>query len=128
MNSSPSVLRISPMLATANMEATLEFYQEVLGFSPLRRSPDYSIVQRDGLTIHFQRAADEEVLQSMRKHTEIYLEVCGIREMWKHVQAFNGRYKMRDLFDRDYGMTEFHINDPSGVLVFVGEATERMAS
>jgi hypothetical protein len=48
--------------------------------------------------------------------------------MWKHVQAFNGRYKMRDLFDRDYGMTEFHINDPSGVLVFVGEATERMAS
>jgi len=128
MNSSSSVVRISPMLATADMDATLEFYQQVLGFSPVMHSPDYSIVQRDGLTIHFQRAADEETLQCMRKHTEIYIEVRGIREMWKHVQTFRGRFKTRDLFDRDYGMTEFHIVDPGGVLVFVGEVTAQMLS
>lgn len=127
MNPSPSVLRISPMLAAANMDETLAFYQEVLGFSPVRRSPGYSIVQRDGLTIHFQRAADEEVLRSMREHTEIYIEVRGIRTLWEHVKAFKDRHKIRDLFDRDYGMTEFHIIDPSGVLVFVGEVTAEMA-
>ena len=33
MNPSLSVLRISPMMATANMDETLAFYQEVLGFS-----------------------------------------------------------------------------------------------
>jgi catechol 2,3-dioxygenase-like lactoylglutathione lyase family enzyme len=115
------------MLATASMEETLAFYQEVLGFSTVRQSPDYSIVQRDGLTIHIQRAADEEVLRSMREHTEIYIEVRGIRALWEQVKAFKNRYKIRDLFDRDYGMTEFHIVDPSGVLVFVGEATAQMA-
>jgi catechol 2,3-dioxygenase-like lactoylglutathione lyase family enzyme len=127
MNPSLSVLRISPMLAAANMDETLAFYQEVLGFSPVRRSPDYSIVQRDGLTIHFQRAADEEVLRSMREHTEIYIEVRGIRALWEHVKAFKDRHKIRDLFDREYGMTEFHIIDPSGVLVFVGEVTAETA-
>ncbi len=123
MNPSPSVLRISPMLAVGNMDETLAFYHEVLGFSPVRRSPEYSIVERDGLTIHFQRAADEEVLRSMREHTEFYIEVRGIRALWEHVKAFKDRHKIRDLFDREYGMMEFHIVDPSGVLVFVGEAT-----
>jgi catechol 2,3-dioxygenase-like lactoylglutathione lyase family enzyme len=124
MNSSPSVLRISPMLATDDMDATLAFYQEVLGFTPVKCSPAYSIVQRDGLTIHFQRAAGEEVLRSMREHTEIYIEVRGIHALWENVKTFKDRYKIRDLFERDYGMTEFHIIDPSGVLIFVGEATE----
>jgi hypothetical protein len=32
---------------------------------------------------------------------------------------------MRDLFDRDYGMTEFHISDSNGCLVFVGEPTRK---
>jgi len=109
------------------MDETLAFYQEVLGFTPVRQSPDYSIVQRDGLTIHLQRAADATVLRSMREHTEIYIEVRGIRAIWEHVRAFKGRYKIRDLFDREYGMTEFHIIDPSGVLVFVAEPTAQMA-
>jgi len=38
MNPFPSILRISPMLAAANMDETLAFYHEVLGFSPVRRS------------------------------------------------------------------------------------------
>ena len=59
----------------------------------------------------------------MRGHTEIYVEVSGIRALWEHVRTFKGRHKIRDLFDRPYGMTEFHIEDPNGCLVFVGEAT-----
>jgi catechol 2,3-dioxygenase-like lactoylglutathione lyase family enzyme len=127
MSPSPSILRISPMLATANMDETLAFYQEVLGFSTVRQSQGYSIIQRDGLTIHFQRAADEQVLRSMKEHTEFYVEVRGIRALWEHVKVFKDRYKIRELFDRDYGMTEFHIVDPNGVLIFVGEVTAQMA-
>jgi len=123
MNPSPSVLRISPMLAAANMDETLAFYQEVLGFSTVRQSPGYSIIQRDGLTIHIQRAADDAVLRSMKEHTEIYIEVRDIRTLWEQVKAFKDRYKIREIFDRNYGMTEFHIIDPSGVLIFVGEVT-----
>jgi catechol 2,3-dioxygenase-like lactoylglutathione lyase family enzyme len=113
--------RISPMLAAANMEETLAFYQDVLGFKSMMKSPEYSIMERDGLTIHFQKAASEEVMNCVRGHTEIYIEVSGIYSLWEHVKTFKDRYRIRDLFDREYGMTEFHISDPNECLVFVGQ-------
>jgi catechol 2,3-dioxygenase-like lactoylglutathione lyase family enzyme len=115
--------KISPMLAVANMEETLMFYRDVLGFNAVMKSSQYSIVERDGQTIHFMKAASEEVLRCVRGHTEIYIEVSGIASLWEHVRNFKDRYKIRDLFDREYGMTEFHINDPNGCLVFLGEPT-----
>jgi predicted enzyme related to lactoylglutathione lyase len=115
--------KISPMLAVANMEDTLTFYHDVLGFAARMKSSEYSIVERDGQTIHFMKAASEHVMECVRGHTEIYIEVSSIRSLWEHVKTFKDRYSIRELFDRDYGMTEFHIEDPNGCLVFVGEPT-----
>jgi catechol 2,3-dioxygenase-like lactoylglutathione lyase family enzyme len=121
MPDSAMAKRISPMLVAANMEETLAFYQDVLGFTPMMNSPEYSIMERDGQTIHFQKAASEEVMNCVRGHTEIYIEVSGIHSLWEHVKTFKDRYRIRDLFDREYGMTEFHISDPNDCLVFVGQ-------
>jgi catechol 2,3-dioxygenase-like lactoylglutathione lyase family enzyme len=118
--------KISPMLAVADMGETLAFYQEVLGFTVLRKASEYSIVERDGLTIHFMKAASEEVMRCVRGHAEIYIEVSNIGSLWEHVKTFKDRYKIRDLFEREYGMTEFHIGDPNGCLVFVGEPTHEL--
>ena len=117
----PQVKRISPMLAVADMDATLEFYVKVLEFEVSLRSPGYSIVGRDGATIHFMKAASEEVMKAVRGHTEIYVEVAAIAPLWEHVSRFKKEYRIRDLFDRDYGMREFHISDPNDCLVFVGQ-------
>jgi catechol 2,3-dioxygenase-like lactoylglutathione lyase family enzyme len=117
--------RISPMLAVADMDETIAFYHNVLGFTPTMKSPEYSIVARDGQTIHFMKAASEEVMKCVRGHAEVYIEVSGIHALWEHVKTFKDRYKIRDLFDREYGMTEFHIGDPNECLVFVGEPTSR---
>jgi predicted enzyme related to lactoylglutathione lyase len=115
--------KISPMLAVADMRETLEFYRRVLGFNISVNAPDYSIVERDGLTIHFMKAASQQGLDCVRGHTEIYVEVSGIRAIWEHVKTYSGVYRIRELFEREYGMTEFHIEDPNGCLVFVGEPT-----
>ncbi|WP_158791886.1 VOC family protein [Granulicella sp. L60] len=117
--------RISPMLAVADIEQTLAFYQDVLGFKPIMKSPEYAIMERDTQTIHFQKAASEDVMKSVRGHTEIYIEVSGIHPLWNHVKTFKDRYRIKDLFDREYGMTEFHISDPNDCLVFVGEPTAK---
>jgi len=118
-----TAVRISPMLATDDMDASLSFFQSVLGFTPTLKSTNYCVIARDGQTIHLQRAADEAVMKSMREHTEIYIEVSGIRDLWEHVKTFKDRYRIRDLFDREYGMTEFHVVDPHSCLIFVGEPT-----
>jgi catechol 2,3-dioxygenase-like lactoylglutathione lyase family enzyme len=116
-------IRISPMLAVADMEETIQFYEGMLGFKTVKTSPEYSILERDGQSIHFQKAASEDVMKCVRGHTEIYIEVSGIDFLWEHVKDFKDRYRVRDLFLREYGMTEFHIEDPNGCLVFVGEPT-----
>ena len=113
------------MLAVADMDETLSFYKEVLGFSSVMESPGYSILELDGQTVHFQKAESEKVMECVRGHAEIYIEVSGIRDLWEHVKTFKSRYKIRDLFDQGYGMTEFHIGDPNGCLVFVGERTAK---
>jgi predicted enzyme related to lactoylglutathione lyase len=123
MSATYTAKKISPMLAVADMEETLAFYHDVLGFTTMMKSAEYSIVGRDGQTIHFMKAASEEVMKCVRGHTEIYIEVANIRALWEHVKTFKDRHKIRELFDRDYGMTEFHIGDPNGCLVFVGEPT-----
>jgi len=118
--------RISPMLAVANIDEAIAFYQTVLGFSVMLKTPEYSIIERDGQTIHFQLAASDEVMRCVRDNTEIYIEVSGIQALWEHVKAFKDRYRIRDLFDREYGMTEFHISDPNSCLVFVAERTAQL--
>ena len=125
MSPTTTAKRISPMLVVANMQETLAFYRDVLGFTVAMQSPEYSILELDGQTIHFQKAASEEVMNCVRGHTEIYIEVSDIRPLWEHVKTLKDRYRIRDLFDREYGMTEFHISDPNDCLVFVGEPTPR---
>src|SRR5579872_3385023 len=78
--------RISPMLAAADMEETLAFYASVLGFNEVMKLPDYAILERDGQTIHFMKAASQHVMDCVRGHTEIYIEVAGIQELWEHVK------------------------------------------
>ena len=111
------------MLAVGDMRETLQFYSEVLGFSISMESAEYSIIERDGYTIHFMKAADQSVLDAVRGHTDIYIQVSGIHSLWEYVQKFKDKFKMRGLLDRDYGMTEFHICDPNECLVFIGETT-----
>ena len=109
------------MLAVADMDATLDFYTRILGFEVAMKSPAYAIVARDGATIHLMKAASEAVMQAVRGHTEIYIEVSDIARLWEQVRRSKGDYRIREPFDRDYGMREFHIGDPNGCLVFVGQ-------
>ncbi len=117
--------RISPILAVANIDETIKFYEEVLGFTRTMSFPEYAIIEREGQTIHLQPDASEEVMNAVRGHTQIYIEVSDIWALWERVKTFKGRYQIRDLFDRDYGMTEFHLGDPNGCLIFVGQRTSK---
>ena len=116
------------MLAVNDMLVAVAFYEEVLGFTALRTSPQYCILQRDGQTIHFKKkwVASEDVAHNVGLYSEIYLEVSGIHSLWEHVQTFKDRYRIKDLFDREYGMTEFHIFDPDDCLIFVAEPTANL--
>jgi len=123
-----SIKTVAPMLNTIDMESSLAFYKDILGFTPVVSSPSYCVIERDGQLIHLQQVEDTPAMKTVRDHTEIYIEVRNIRQLWEHVRNFKDRFKVRDLFAREYGMTEFHIIEPNTCLVFVGEVTSEMSS
>lgn len=119
---------LSPILPIADMDRSIQFYLEVLGFHTVLQSASYSIVVRDGASLHLTLAEDESVLKATEGHMSIYLEVRDIESLWSHVSGFKSRYKIRDIFDREYGMREFHILDPDGCLIFVGQPIQTAKS
>ena len=112
---------LSPILPVAEMAVTTGFYLEVLGFEAELKSRNYTILRRGNASLHLTKAAPG-VLEKAGGNLSIYLEVEKIELLWEHVSLFKDRYaRIRDLFDREYGMREFHIIDPDGCLVFVGQ-------
>ena len=109
------------MLAVADMQQSIAFYRDVLGFGVEMESADYSIVVRDGATIHLVKAANNEVMACVRGHAEIYIEVDNLSEMWAAVEPLKDRFKIRGLIEQPYGMTEFHIGDPNDCLAQVSQ-------
>lgn len=112
---------LSPIIPVADMQRSIDFYTEILGFDAAKQSSDYSILIRDGASLHLTRADDPSVLEATRGHVAIYLEVEAIEPLWARVSGFRHRYKARDPFDREYGMREFHVIDPDDCLIFVGQ-------
>ena len=125
-----SYQRAVPVLQVANVETSLRWYVDVLGFTPntFPENPPYSfaILRRDGAEImlqcsddaraerSFARKPDPEFLWSvyLRVAEAAVLEVAAAVE--KKVQLLRGPERMF------YGLVEFEVCDPDGYRVCVG--------
>ena len=130
--SNARIISVAPMLNVADIIAEVTFFRDVLGFTDLMGEGGYSVMHRDGTEIHIAENHDEEVLSHVKGRMQIYVQTDDIDALWSHAQAFSETYRTRTLFEREYGMTEFHMQTPGGILVFVAEGTghrqERLAA
>lgn len=107
---------ISPMIPSFDIEKTSEFFIKLLKFSQEFKSANYTILNKDGLTIHILPAGN--VIGEM----EFYMEVDNVDEVWNlmihNVEGLN----FKEPFDREYGMREIHIEIPcTKTLLFIGQ-------
>ena len=109
-------LFISPMLPSYNLQETGSFFREVLGFAAFMDTPQYAIYQKDNLTIHLLPAGKD--IGQM----EFYMEVDDVDGLWASVKDKVQGLKVREPFDREYGMRELHIEVPqTNTLLFIGQ-------
>ena len=121
-----------PNILVANVDRSLTFYRDVLGFSPIMTNPPqpplmWAMIRRDSATLMLQdRSLLEEIPQLKDRpiggSLTFYSHVGGLKELY---DSFDGKVAIvmpwKTTF---YGMNEFGIQDPDGyVHVFAEQAT-----
>lgn len=107
---------ISPMIPSHDMKKTAAFFKDILSFESVMDTDSYSICKKDNLTIHILPAGEN--IGEM----EFYLEVDDVDGLWAAIKEKVKDIKHRELFDRDYGMREIHIEIPcTKTLLFIGQ-------
>ncbi|MFM9839899.1 MAG: hypothetical protein ACKVOQ_16655 [Cyclobacteriaceae bacterium] len=108
-------LHLSPMIPSYNLEGTATFFKNLFDFKQEMDTPTYAILNKDGLSIHLLRAGVD--IGQM----EFYLEVDDVDVVWNSIKNKLEGIKVKEPFDRDYGMREIHIGVPhTNALLFVG--------
>lgn len=109
-------LQLSPMIPSFDIEETVTFFKDVLNFKIARDDGSYAILHKDDLTIHILQAGTD--IGEM----ECYLEVDDVDGLWRSIKDKVTALKVREPFDRAYGMREMHITIPqTNALLFVGQ-------
>lgn len=122
---------LTPNLMVEDVQQTVAFYREVLGFTLITTVPEqppfgFAIVQRDQVKLMFQsRASLSENVPALTgspigASQTFYIEVAGVLELYA---ALRGKVEIVvDLHKTFYGTQEFYFRDSNGYILSFSEA------
>jgi catechol 2,3-dioxygenase-like lactoylglutathione lyase family enzyme len=111
-----------------DVEATVDFYADMLGFERRTVSDDksFAIVVHGDAALHFVATDDAQALRATANNISVYLWVQQLDELFGQLEPkLTGLDvgRVRAPHDQPYGMREFHVKDPDGCLLMFGEPT-----
>ena len=127
-NDEPKLLYGAPIVPVKNVERSVSFYVETLSFEIVHWTEDnsFAVVRRGPVHIQLIACDDQAVLAITGTNIAMYVEVEGVDALYERLKPrldlLPGGGRVRAPFDQDYGMREFHVKDPDGMLLFFGEA------
>jgi catechol 2,3-dioxygenase-like lactoylglutathione lyase family enzyme len=122
----PEIGGMCPFFIVGNVDQTIAFYRDTLGFETTYQEPDrepfFAILRRDGATF-FIKAGEAEPLPNPKRDPamkwDAYLYVPDpdalAAEFAGHGAAFS-----KPLMDTSEGLRGFEISDPNGYVLFFG--------
>jgi catechol 2,3-dioxygenase-like lactoylglutathione lyase family enzyme len=123
----PTIEAISPFFIVSNVDRTIAFYRDKLGFETRFQQPDrnpfFAIVGRDGVQIFVRSEKDTPPLPNPKRHPSMrwdaYVSVPDpdalAAEFTKQGAPFS--VPLKDTHD---GLRGFEISDPDGYVLFFG--------
>ena len=120
-----------PVIATADVQATMSYYSDVLGFRELFSygSPlVYAGMQRDGAQIYIsqdEKLADLIAQQDL--HPEIFLWAEDV-DAWFTQHQRSGAKIVEEISDRPWDARQYVIEDPNGYFIKVAQPIDEIAT
>ena len=106
----------APVLAVPDVPATAAFYRKTLGFrsDPGTDTPEYAVVWRDNAAVHL--AKGEHAPMGVR----LFFWVKDVNALYDEVVRQGAAIDV-PIGTRSYGIRDFSIRDPNGVVVVLGQ-------
>lgn len=113
--------KLTPMLESHDMPATLTFYTEILNFTCVAKSDDLSwlTLSKDGIEMMFCAPNQHRNIPKPIMSGSLYINTNEVAALWENLKdQCNICYPLEDF---DYGMREFAIYDNNGYLLQFGQ-------
>ena len=108
----------APVLASLDIERTMSFYCERLGFSRVYADPGvWGIVSRDDVYIHFWACSEKHIAEN----TSCRVYVTGVDQFYAELQPQGVLHPNAPLQDKPWGSREFGVLDEDGNLITFAE-------
>jgi catechol 2,3-dioxygenase-like lactoylglutathione lyase family enzyme len=123
----PTTTAISPFFIVSNVDRTIAFYRETLGFDTTFQEPDrnpfFAIIRREGAQLFIKSNRDVTPLPNPKRHPSMrwdaYVHVPDpdalAAEFVDRGAAFSAPLK-----DTHDGLRGFELTDPDGYVLFFG--------
>jgi hypothetical protein len=106
----PTLISIAPRFPVGDMEQALAFNAH-LGFVTTYHDGEFAIVERDGISLHFNVSED---------HSVCWIGVTNIEALYQHYLPTGAIQS--PLTSQPWGMKEFFLCDPFRNLLLFGES------
>ena len=112
---------LSPLLAVRNVEETIEFYKNILGFEtgmvfPDENNPEYADLSKDGMVMMFLLAKNMGIGsdEKLGIGVNLYMEIDGDIDEYYAELKNKGAKIVYDIKDEHFGIRDFAIEDIDG--------------
>lgn len=106
-----------PVLSSTDVDASVSFFEERLGFECIFRASDYAGVKRDRVELHFALCEPAELTPG----TACRVAVRGIDALHAEYRKTGVLHGTGDLLLRDWGEREFEVLDNCGNIITFAE-------
>jgi catechol 2,3-dioxygenase-like lactoylglutathione lyase family enzyme len=121
-----SLDHLIPMLSVADLERTMTFYCQKLGFRVINTfggpKPVWCMLERDKVRLMFNQPPGIEIFPRAKDGQIYYFypdDIASLHAEWKRAGL-----PTTDLRVTIYGMKEFELRDPDGYWLWFGESTD----
>lgn len=116
-----TAIKLTPMLESRDMQATLTFYTEILNFTCNAKLDDLSwlSLSKDAVEIMFCIPNEHRNIPKPIMSGSLYIKTNEVSSLWENLKdQCEICYPLEDF---DYGMREFAIYDNNGYLLQFGQ-------
>ena len=123
----PATEAISPFFIVSNVERTIEFYRDKLGFNTTLQQPEgdpfFAILRRDGAQLIVKSDAEVAPLPNPQRHPEMRWDAFVYApdpDALAAEFAEQGASFSAPIEDTHDGLRGFEVTDPDGYVLFFG--------